>query len=95
MSFQAVQYNDTSELVPTIRIKERECLRMYDVDAVFPGATCLRYNGRILPFVLEEDGNNSQPLRVLSDTDKTYEAYIPPLPQSQPGNDVVTRVFGV
>ncbi|CAG8664071.1 1475_t:CDS:2 [Paraglomus brasilianum] len=68
MSFQAVQYNDTSKLVPTTRIKERECLRMLDVTDVFPGATRLKYNGCILPFVLEEDGNNSQPLRVLADT---------------------------
>jgi len=84
---QTVQYNGSLQEIPTIKSGGKCCVRMSDVTDYFPGATRLEYNSRPLPFVLTKKKGNAHPLRVIADTEKTFEVYVP-------GNNFVTRALG-
>ena len=83
---QPVQYNGTLKQIPTVKIAGKRFVRMSDVTVYFPGATCLECDGYPLPFVLTKKKGNANPLRVIADTNKTFEAYIP-------GNNFVIRTW--
>jgi hypothetical protein len=77
---QTVRFGDKTVQIGTVIIDGIEYLRLKDVQRRFPSVTALCIGNVQLPFIIDQHGNDLEPLRVKAYKDRAIEALQPTTP---------------